>query len=56
MILDPFVQCVDFRSEFLWIIIDASVLFLDELIELGIEESNDFRGLVVDDFLCLFVV
>lgn len=35
---------------------DSLVLFFDKLIKLGIEESNDFRRFVVDDFLCLFVV
>lgn len=53
--VDQIVQRVDFGAVLLWVIVERSLLLLDELIESRVEDADNLRALVVDDRMQLLV-
>ena len=54
-IVNPIVDGVDFLAKFLGINVDLDLVSGDEIVELGIEDSDDLGALVIHDFLILLV-
>lgn len=55
VVVDPAVELVDLLLQVLGVQVDLLVFVVDQVVESGVENTDDFQRLVVDDGLFLFI-